>query len=335
MSDDNDIMSYNKIISKVNEICSIIEQNDLIIVGIKRHFTPESIYGPNQMVSYLLNDGTISLLEKKIKNVNPGNYIGIFRPGEDGCYTYTFGYEVKFIDMLPDGLPDNTCTQITGPGMYARIINIWGSFYDTGEYFTGKFYKDTSYVYEDGRESIHRINSRGELISADEPINTASSPDEKYNSVRSKIVSLPPLIVLGIKTDKIHGKDLIYQFFSQTAKNIDSIDSRRPYLQDYIGYSSCENGIMSSFFGGQVMNSKSIIPGTDYLTIPGGLYVKVYQKELNNDNPVFLNQYIQEKSSGNEYPFIKDETRQSFIKFHQGHSASVFFPVREVEDLII
>jgi hypothetical protein len=335
VSDDNNIMSYTKIVSKVNEICSIIEQNDLTIVGIKRNFTPESIYGPNQMVSFLLNDGTISLLEKEIKNVNPGNYIGIYQPNEDGCYTYTFGYEVKFIDILPDGLPDNTCTEITGCGMYARIKNNCGSFYNTGEYFTGKFYKDTSYVYDEGRESIHRINSKGELISADEPIKAASSPDEKYNSVKFKIVSLPPLIVLGIKTDTVHGKDLIYRFFSQMAKKIDSIDSRRPYLQDYIGYSLCENGIMSSFFGGQVINSNIIISETDYLTIPGGLYVKVYQKEINNDNPVFLSQYIQEKSSSNEYPYIKDETRQSFIKFHQGHSASVFFPIKNVEDQII
>ena len=55
--------------------------------------------------------------------------------------------------------------------------------------------------------------------------------------------------------------------------------------------------------------------------------MKVSQKGFNNDNPAFLYAYIKEKMAKMEYPFIRDETRESFIKFHQGHSASVFFPV--------
>lgn len=320
-------MDNNTLISQVNPICSIIERNEQTIIGVKRHFTPESIYGPNQMVSSLLHDGTISLLEERIPNRNPGCYAGVYRPGEDGCFTYTFGYEAEVRDPVPEGLPEYTCIQRTGSGRYARILNNGGSFYDTGDYFTGAFCRETAHVYENGRDSIHAINQKGELLSADEPVKTSSSPDERYASVQTKMVTLPPLTVLGIKSDTVHGIDLINTFFTQRAKKIDSTDSRKPYVQDYIGYSGYENGTRYSFFGGQVTDSGVITPGTDTLTIPGGLYVKISQNEMNNDNPVMLREFIREKCLKGECPFVRDDARQYFIRFHQGHAASLYLPI--------
>ncbi|WP_319579824.1 hypothetical protein [uncultured Methanospirillum sp.] len=322
-------MNNTKIISEVNPVCSIIERNDQTIIGIKRHFTPESIYGPNQMVSSLLHDGTISLMEKRIKNSNPGFYVGLYRPGEDGCFTYIFGYEVESMGQLPEGLPDYTCLKMTGSGLYARILNDGGSFYDTGDYFTGAFHTDTPYVYENGKESIHTINLKGELLYADEPIKKPLTPDEQHASVKIKIISLPPLTVLGIKTDKIHGLDLINQFFSQNAKTVDSIDCRKPYVQDYIGSSWHESGTQYSFFGGQILNSGLLTPGLDTIIIPGGLYAKISQNEINNDNPAFLRQCIQEIGLNCGHPLVKDDTRQYFIKFHQGHSSSIYYPIMD------
>lgn len=324
-------ISKEAIVSTVNENCSIVDREEMKVVGIKTVFTPESTIGFLAVAEKYANDGTVEILKKALGKRCLGRYVGVSTDiAGGGAFTYIVGLEVDSFDNLPEGLPENTVTCICPGGRFAKIKNTEkDGGYNLWEYFTQGFRKETEYVYDKQLLPYQVLDQDGNVLYSYEPIKIPGNEDEKYDTIDCKIVTLPEIKFAGIKSVAKHGVDVIFKFFSEYEEAVNSLPSRQLYLQDYIGFPLFEGGVMHSCFGAQVSNFDNLPDGIDTLTLKGGLYVHISQLEINNDNPAALYETVDKAFFEKNPQYKRDSNNCDIIRFHQGHSASIYIPVEK------
>ncbi len=109
------------------------------------------------------------------------------------------------------------------------------------------------------------------------------------------------------------------------------MSSRQLYVQDYIGFPLHEDGVMYSCFGVQVENFDGLPKGVDTVELKGGLYVCLTQLEINNDNPAALFGAVDKVFFEENPEYERDKVNCDLVRFHQGHSASIYVPIKKVE----
>ncbi len=319
------------VVKKVNDNCCIVEKGEMKVIGIKTVMTPESMIGFISVAEKYLKNGSIDLLEKMFANKNPGKYIGVSTNIQGGgAFEYIIGIEVDSFENLPEGLPVNTATCICPSGMFAKMNKIAGTGrYEVWDYFTGGFRKETNYVYDKQRLPYQIFNKSAEMLHAYEPVKIPATEKEKYDTINYQIVTLPELGFAGIKSEAKYGIDVISEYFVKYKDDVDRLPNRKPYIQDFIGFGLYENNIMYSCFGAQVSDFDNLPEGISTVTLKGGLYVHLTQLEINNDNPAALYEVINEVFFKENPQYMRDSDNCDLVRFHQGHSASIFVPIKK------
>jgi len=102
---------------------------------------------------------------------------------------------------------------------------------------------------------------------------------------------------------------------------------------DYYGFPIDVEGGYASCFGSRVFSFEGLPDCVETITLPGGMYVHITQKEFNGDNPsmpydVAFNHIDKVYFAVHpEYEF--DSSRKVIARFRQANCASVFLPVRK------
>lgn len=320
------------IVEEVSDSCSIVERNEMKIIGIKTVLTSESRLGFLQMAEKYIKNGTVKIIENMVNNKNPGQYIGVLsniRGG--GWFDYIVGIEVDSFENLPEGLPENTVTCVCMGGKFAKIKNNnFNNFerYKLWDYFLRDFRECTEYVYNKECLPYQILNSNADVLYAYEPVKIPKTEDEKYDSIYYEIVSLPETKFVGVKRDASLGIDVITEYFINFMEAVDRMPGRQYYSQDYIGFDYYEYDKCYHCFGAQVDNYDNLPEGIDTLILKGGLYVHFVQLEINNDDPDSLYMTIDKVFFEKNEKYIRDDGRCDIIRFHQGHSASIYIPIK-------
>ncbi len=320
-------------LKEINNRCSIVYRPAMNIVGIKTVLTSESNVGFLNISEKYIKNGTIDILEKMLVNQQPGKYVGILTDNAGGgSFTYIIGIEVESFEDLPEALPENTVICKSPGGNFAKIGRNEGEGeYDLWDYFTGDFRRETEYIYDKELLSYQILDKNAEVIYAYEPVKIPQTEDEKYDTISFKIVTLPEIKFAGIKSDITYGVDIITRFFTEYETTINSLSSRQLYVQDYIGFPLHEDGVMYSCFGVQVENFDGLPKGIDTVELKGGLYVCLTQLEINNDNPAALFGAVDKVFFEENPEYERDKVNCDLVRFHQGHSASIYVPIKKVE----
>ena len=101
---------------------------------------------------------------------------------------------------------------------------------------------------------------------------------------------------------------------------------------DFYGFPLDWESSYKSCFGSRVSSFEGLPDSVEKVTLPGGLYVHVTQREFNGDNPsmpydvAFNHMDSLYFASFPEYEF--DYSRKVIARFRQANCASVFVPVK-------
>ncbi|MFZ5351504.1 MAG: effector binding domain-containing protein [Bacillota bacterium] len=317
------------LLKTVNSDCSIVAKDRINIIGIKTVMTSENINGFLDIAKKHIEGGSLKIIENLYTNQNPGQFIGVIADNQGGGnFTYIVGFEVDGAVDSHMYLPENVIYYQCPGGKFARIRDYSNNGgYELWSYFIGEFRKDTDYVYDKERLSYHMLDGSANVLYAYEPVKTPATEDERYDSIDSKVVILPEMKFAGIKSDIRHGIDIIDKYFTEYEEEINKLSTRKLYIQDYLGFPLYENEITYSCFGAQVQSFDELPEGVDKIILNGGLYILLKQLEMNNDNPTALYNAIDYVFSKKNPQFKLDTDRSEIVRFHQGHSASLYVPV--------
>lgn len=318
-------------VKRVNDNCCIVERKEMKVVGIKTVISSASTMGFISIAEKYIKDGTIDILEKLLKNKNPGRFIGISTNIKGGGnFEYIIGIEVDDFDKLPEGLPEDTGTCICNSGIFAKMNKIEGTGrYELWEYFIGGFREETDYVYDKNNLPYQVFNKNADLIYAYEPVKIPKTEEEKYDSINYKIVTLPAINFAGVKSNTKHGMDIINEYFSKYMNVVDQLPNRKPYIQNLIGFGLSEDDEMYSCFGAQVLDFENLPEGINTVALKGGLYVHLTQLEINDDNPAAIYSMTNDAFFKNNPLYQRDGHNCDIVRFHLGHSASIYIPIKK------
>ena len=325
--------SLEVILDEISDNCSIVERNEMKIIGIKTVFTNESRLGFLQIAEKYIKDGTVKIIENMVNNKNPGQYIGVMSNDRGGgWFDYIVGIGVDSFENLPEGLPENTVTCVCKGGKFAKLRNNnFDKFerYQLWEYFLKDFRERTEYVHNKECLPYHILNNNADVLYAYEPVKIPKTEDEKYDSICYEIVSLPDIKFIGVKRDASLGINVIVEYFTKYMEAVEKLPGRQYYSQDFIGFDYYEDGKCYNCFGAQVADYDNLPDGIDTLTLKGGLYVHITQLEINNDDPDPLYALIDKAFFEKNKTYIRDKSKCEIFRFHQGHSSSIYVPVRK------
>lgn len=278
-------MTHTEILVKqLNDDFSIVECKEKHIVGIRLVCPPLARLTSINIVKRCILEGTCELLEKLVGNKHPGRYIAMMcdiRTGVD--FTYIIGVEVDEGTKLPDVLPPDTVTFTIPEATFAKrrkksdesANNALSSF------SYSDFRKDMNYVYSDSSYPFSYYDSNAEMLDTYQPVKQPESDAEKYDSVSYEIVTLPDIKIIAKSGDN---GECMWKFFEVmgTAEKTESAKLHAGNLVAFGGKNT--KGEQGSYFGSRVTHFENTPEGFDEAVYPSGLFVRMYQKQTNNDN---------------------------------------------------
>lgn len=348
-------------IEKVNEFCSIVERAEMKLVGIGVPVCFESQGYPDKLSFYsgtmndgfiakkYIADGTIAFLAQTLGiDVCKMEIISArYDVHGDGNYTVIIGFPVDNSAELPEFLPEHTITFTLPACSYARLeINENQANKDgyrermqADEYFIGAFRSDTGYIYNLTGYPMNTYDICGNYLRKYEPIRKPLSEDDRFDSFEFQPVLLPPWKIACCT--RPHGEEeynCIFDYFDIAAEVYKTGLTRYYQNGDFFGFPIDYEGSYISCFGSRVASFDGLPDHVEKITLPGGRYIHVTQKEFNGDNPsmpydVAFNHMDQLYfASHPDYEF--DYSRKVIARFRQSNCASVFVPVklRNTED---
>jgi predicted transcriptional regulator YdeE len=348
-------------VEKVNDLCSIVDRTELNLVGIGVPVTFESQGYPNKLSfeSNTLNDyfvtkkyiadGTIAFLAETLGvNLNETEIISArYDVHGDGNYNVIVGFPIESLDKLPKFLPEHTLTLTLPACRYAKMeINEqkregrigYGERMQADEYFIGGFRKDTEYIFNIAGFPMNTWDTSGDLLTKYEPIRKPADENDRFDTFEVKPVLLPPWKIACCTQP--HGKDehmCIFKYFDVATEVYETGLSR--YNQgDFYGFPVDWENSYKSCFGSRVSSFEGLPDSVEKITLPGGLYVHVTQKEFNGDNPsmpydVAFNHM--DRLYYSVHPdFEFDNSRKVIARFRQANCASGFVPVRRKSKIV-
>lgn len=348
--------SIEAFVEKVNDLCSIVDREEIHVVGIGVPVNFESQGYPGTLsfesgtmndafiAKKYLEDGTVSFLAEALGVTLRDTEIISMRHDVhgDGNYNVIVGIRVNGIDNLPEFLPEHTVTFTLPACRYARMeINEhkregcvgYDERMHADTYFIGGFHKDTGYIYDLAGYPMNTWDETGDLLTKYEPIRLPADAGDRFDTFELTPVLLPPWKIACCTHP--HGDDedrCIYDYFQVAADVYKTGLARYNQNGDFYGFPIDWEGSYKSCFGSRVSAFEGLPDGVEKVTLPGGKYVHVTQKEFNGDNPsmpydVAFNHMDRLYFSVHpEYEF--DNSRKVIARFRQSNCASVFVPVR-------
>lgn len=348
-------------VEQVSEFCTIVDRPEMKVVGYALPISYESrgyggYYG-FEHANCILNDyfftkklvgeGDMALLAGLIGDSLLHREIVTVRTDVrgDGNYKVVAGYMVESFDRLPDYLPEYTETLVLPPCRYAKVLINEGKRenrkgYDermhADEYFTGQFRHDTKYVFNQAGCGFNTYDETGDILTKYEPVKVAEGLKERFDSLRYRVVTLPPMKIACSVTHPGDEEFVITKYFG-VQNQVFATEAAKYYLHDYYGFpiDYPEKGSYSSCFGTRVSTFEGLPDCVEKVTLPGGIYVHISQLEVNGDNPSnpyeVAFQHLQELFLAEHPQYKADRSRKAIARFRQANCASVFMPLKLVE----
>jgi RimJ/RimL family protein N-acetyltransferase len=359
----NMIVNANKtetLVEKISDLCSIVDKTEFNLIGIGVPVNFESQGYPNTLsfesgtmndafiAKKYITDGTVSFLAGTIGvNLSETEIISArYDIHGDGNYNVIIGFPLENFENLPEFLPEHTVT-LTLPGCrYAKMeINEqkredrigYNERMQADEYFIGGFRKDTEYVYNIAGYPMNTWDETGDILTKYEPIRKPADENDRFDTFECKPVLLPPWKIACCT--RPHGEDeyrCIFDYFDMATEVYKTGLTRYNQNGDFYGFPIDWEGSYISCFGSRVSSFDGLPDNVERVTLLGGLYVHVTQKEFNGDNPsmpynvAFNHMNKLYFASHPEYEF--DNSRKVIARFRQANCASVFVPVTKKRD---
>jgi hypothetical protein len=177
----------------------------------------------------------------------------------------------------------------------------------------------------------------GDILTKYEPIRKPADENDRFDTFECKPVLLPPWKIACCT--RPHGEDeyrCIFDYFDMATEVYKTGLTRYNQNGDFYGFPIDWEGSYISCFGSRVSSFDGLPDNVERVTLLGGLYVHVTQKEFNGDNPsmpynvAFNHMNKLYFASHPEYEF--DNSRKVIARFRQANCASVFVPVTKKRD---
>lgn len=324
------------LVEQINEECSIVDRSQIKVVGIQVMMTPSSDLDAISMVKKYIKDGTCKLLEDLLCVVKKGKYIAVASEIKSGIeFMYTIGVEVESFENLPEFLPPNTVKLVCPPARYGKVVRNPENNED--KYAAPKqaicylssaeFRNATDYVYDVKSMPFREFDEKGELITAYEPVIQTKNEEDKFQQVGHEVVMLPELKVAGCA-----GDNGMWDMFG-IENDIDWKNAGCLNEHQYYSFAFVDgNGNKSNIFGRLVSDFENTPANLERGVMPTGLWVKFYQKQINNDDPSIFFEGVKELFFKNHPNLQEDYSTRSGLyiaQYEQG--ASFYFPVKREE----
>ena len=353
------VKTANKIetlVEKVSEFCSIVDRAELHIAGIGVSVNFESQGYPTSTPSFeggtmndyfiakkYISDGTIAFLADALGvKLDKTEIISArYDMHSDGNYNVIIGFTVDSHDGLPEFLPEHTVTFTLPACRYAKMeINEqkregrigYGERMQADEYFIGGFRSDTEYIFDLAGFPMNTWDATGDLLTKYEPIRKPENETDRFDTFECKPVLLPPWkIACCSSPHDDRDNRCIFDYF-KVADEVYKTGLARYDQGDFYGFPIDWENSFKGCFGSRVSSFDGLPDSVERITLPGGLYIHVTQKEFNGDNPsmpydvAFNHMDKLYFSSHSEYEF--DNHRKVIARFRQANCASVFVPIR-------
>ncbi len=325
------------LVEQVNEFCSIVDRPEMNIVGIQVPMNPYSGFDAVSVVKKIIKEGTCKLLEELLVSAKKGRYIAAASQIKTGIeFTYVIGVEVEDFEDLPKYLPPNT-VQLTCPAArYGKVTRDSDSGEDRHPnakqaicyLASSEFRNTTGLAYDINCMPFRVFDAKGEMISTYEPVKIPRNEEEKFAQVGWEIVTLPELKVIGCTGEN---DSCMWNLF-EIENTIDWKAAGCLNEYQYYSFSVKDgDGNNSSIFGRLVGDFENIPEGLTKAVMPQGLWVKFYQKQINNDDPSIIFEGAKDVLFFQKHTnFEEDYSSRSGLyiaQYEQG--ACFYFPIRE------
>ena len=347
---------HETFVETISEFCSIVDRAETHMVGIGVPVSFESQGYPDASPEfysgtmndyfiakkYIADDTVAFLAEALGVNLEQSEIISArYDVQGDGNYNVIVGLRINSLKHLPEFLPEHTVTLTLPACRYARIeINEQKrenrSGYDermqADEYFIGAF-RDTGYIYNLAGVPMNTWDNTGDVLTKYEPIRQSVNENDHFDTFVCKPVLLPPWKIACCTA--MHGKNegnCISDYFKVATEVYRTGLSRFNQNGDFYGFPIDYKKSYKSCFGSRVISFEGLPDSVEKITLPGGMYVHVTQKEFNGDNPSMPYEvafHHMKHLYFTEYPAYEfDKSRKVIARFRQANCASVFVPVR-------
>jgi hypothetical protein len=344
-------------VKPVDELCAVVDRAQTRIVGIDVpvSFESQGYPGGSDFSAGTMNDyfiakkyignGTMGHLSRALGLSLADSQIVSVRSDMhgDGNYRVLVGLMVEEGTVLPEFLPEHTAAMTLPARRYARIrINEQGRpgriGYDErmkdDEYFIGAFREDTGYVYRADGYPMNTWDATGDLLTKYEPIRHPKEGSDRFDSLEFTPVLLPPWKIACRR--RPHGPQegmCIPDYFSVAPSVFATGLARYDQNGDFYGFPVDWEGSYQSCFGSRVSSFEGLPDTVEQVTLPGGKYVHITQKEFNGDNPSMLYDaafHHMDTLYFSRHPNQEfDHGRKVIARFRQANCASVFVPVTD------
>lgn len=324
------------VIQQLNDYSSIVDRSEMKLVGIKVSVTPDSPYDAIQTVEQYIKDGTCHLLEEIVSGTSVGQYIAAVSEVKTGIdFTYIIGVEVDSFDNLPLDLPPNTCTLTCPASRYAKIDRsnpIENTPTSNAKqsicYLTSSdFRENTGYCFDGTAMSFRIFNQEGTMTSAYEPVKAMTNPMDKFEQVGWEVVMLPAIRVIGCVGDGISA--MLNLFDIENKIDWTAAGCLNPHC--YYSFRVKINDKDETIFGYHVCDFSHVPEGCTTAEMASGLWVRFYQKQINNDDTSLLFEGVKEQFFQEHPEFVEDYScRQCLYRAQYEQGATYSFPIRRI-----
>lgn len=334
----------------MNEFCTIFEQDELRLVGIKVRFDAESrglgTLGTNTATAAVRKfraNGTLDLLAALCKTPLTDILAARTNITGDGVYDLIVGIPVDSFDCVPPYLPEYTETVVLPAKTYLKMdvnednipdVRGFNEAMVGDEYFIGEF-RETGYVFDRTGISYIRYDAEGRTRAICNPIKMPADYAESMDTFVFTPVVLPDIHV-ACATDREGDEFVIFKYF-RLQEQVWALDCAKLYNDDYYGFPVDQvDGKLVSGFGSRVSSFDGLPDEIEGHTVPGGLYLHIWQHEPNGDNPgMCYNAAFEhlDRLYFTEHPeYERDNSRHVVARFRQANHASVFVPLKRKEN---
>lgn len=325
------------VVEQINEFCSIVDRPEMNIVGIQIPMNPYSGFDAISIVKKVIKDGTCQLLEDLLHPNHKGRYVAAVSQVKTGIdFTYVIGVEVESFDNLPKYLPPDTITLTCPAARYGKVRRDPKNKEDRHSaakqaicYLSSQEFRNTSGLSYDVYAMPFRVfDTCGELLAAYEPVKKPNSEEEKYDQIGCEIVMLPEIKVIGCTGE--NGSCMWNLFDIENDIDWKKAGSLNEY-QYYSFTTKDKEGNDTSIFGRMVGDFNHVPECLWQAVMPSGLWVKFYQKQINNDDPSIIFEGAKDVLLSQKFPDYEEDysIRSGLYVAQYEQGACYYFPIRE------
>ncbi|MCL1909955.1 MAG: GNAT family N-acetyltransferase, partial [Kiritimatiellaeota bacterium] len=274
------------LVKPLNDDFSLVETREKHVVGVRVACPPLARLDSVDIVRRAILEGTCELLEKQVGNKNPGQYVAVMcdvRTGVD--FTYVIGVEVAAGTVLPEALPPGAVAFTIPAATFAKRVKRGDESANNAlsSFSYSDFRRDLNYAWSDASFPFSYYDRDGEMLWTYQPVKQPQTEAEKYDSVSYEIVTLPDVKIIAKP-----GDNCMFDFFKEMDK-AKKVPASRLHWGTFAAFGGKNtDGKQAAYFGVRVTHFEDTPEGFEEAVYPSRLFVRMFQRQTNNDNASIL-----------------------------------------------